>query len=43
MKLQAMDTSSLACSVAVQSGEAVIERHEEQPRDHTRLNDPMIS
>ena len=37
-----MDTSSLACSVAVQSGEAVIERHEEQPREHTRLLVPMI-
>ncbi|MBT8104353.1 MAG: tRNA (adenosine(37)-N6)-threonylcarbamoyltransferase complex dimerization subunit type 1 TsaB [Woeseiaceae bacterium] len=42
MKLLAMDTSSLACSVAVQSGEAVIERHEEQPREHTRLLVPMI-
>jgi tRNA threonylcarbamoyladenosine biosynthesis protein TsaB len=42
VKLLAMDTSSLACSVAVQSDEAVIERHEEQPREHTRLLVPMI-
>ena len=42
MKLLALDTSSLACSVAIRAGEAVFERHEEQPREHTRLLIPMI-
>ncbi|MDH3620394.1 MAG: tRNA (adenosine(37)-N6)-threonylcarbamoyltransferase complex dimerization subunit type 1 TsaB [Gammaproteobacteria bacterium] len=38
----AIDTSSLACSVALRSGSDVIERHEEQAREHTRLLMPMI-
>lgn len=42
MKLLALDTSSVACSVALQSDELMIERHEEQPREHTRLLLPMI-
>jgi len=42
MKLLALDTSSIACSVAVQTGKTTIERHEEQPREHTRLLVPMI-
>ena len=42
MKLLALDTSSVACSVAVQLGDAVFERHEEQPREHTQLLMPMI-
>ena len=42
MNLLAIDTSSLACSVALQAGEAVIERHEEQAKEHTRLLTPMI-
>jgi tRNA threonylcarbamoyladenosine biosynthesis protein TsaB len=42
VKLLALDTSSVACSVAVQVGEKIIERHEEQPREHTRLLMPMI-
>jgi tRNA threonylcarbamoyladenosine biosynthesis protein TsaB len=42
MKLLALDTSSIACSVAVQLGDAVFERHEEQPREHTQLLMPMI-
>lgn len=42
MKLLALDTSSLACSVALQHGGTVIERHEEQAREHTRLLLPMI-
>jgi tRNA threonylcarbamoyladenosine biosynthesis protein TsaB len=42
MKLLALDSSSVACSVAVQVGEKIIERHEEQPREHTRLLMPMI-
>ncbi len=42
MKLLALDTSSLACSVALQLGGRVFERHEEQHREHTRLLVPMI-
>ena len=42
MKLLALDTSSQACSVALQLGDIVIERHEELPREHTRLLMPMI-
>ncbi len=42
MKLLALDTSSVACTVAVQIGEQVVTRHEEQPREHTRLLIPMI-
>lgn len=42
MKLLALDTSSLACSVALQCGGEIVERHEEQEREHTRLLVPMI-
>ena len=42
MKLLALDTSSIACSVAVQIDKTTIERHEEQPREHARLLVPMI-
>ena len=42
MKLLALDTSSVACSVALQIDDDVVERHEEQPREHTRLLMPMI-
>lgn len=42
MKLLAIDTSSLACSVALQTGDSIVERHEEQAREHTRLLTPMI-
>lgn len=42
MKLLAVDTSSVACSVALQVGHAVTEGHEEQAREHTRLLMPMI-
>lgn len=42
MKLLAIDTSSLACSVALHIGSSVCERHEEQAREHTRLLTPMI-
>lgn len=42
MKLLALDTSSVACSVVVQNGDTVVERHEEQPREHTRILVPMI-
>ena len=42
MKLLALDTSSLACSVALQVDGQVFDRHEEQAREHTRLLVPMI-
>ncbi|MGI9270328.1 MAG: tRNA (adenosine(37)-N6)-threonylcarbamoyltransferase complex dimerization subunit type 1 TsaB [Woeseiaceae bacterium] len=42
MKLLALDTSSIACSVALQVDDVVKERYEEQPREHTRLLVPMI-
>ena len=42
MKLLAIDTSSIACSVALHLGTALFERHEEQAREHTRLLTPMI-
>jgi len=42
MKLLAFDTSSVSCSVALQFGDEVRVRHEEQPREHTRLLLPMI-
>ena len=42
MKLLAIDTSSLACSVAAGIGDTVVHRHEEQEREHTRLLVPMI-
>ena len=42
MKLLALDTSSVACSVALHVGSKVFERHEEQAREHTRILMPMI-
>lgn len=42
MRRLAIDTSTLACTVALQLDGVVIERHEEQPREHTRLLMPMI-
>jgi tRNA threonylcarbamoyladenosine biosynthesis protein TsaB len=42
MKLLALDTSSLACTVALRLGDELLERHEEQAREHTRLLMPMI-
>jgi len=42
VKRLALDTSSLACSVALRMGDELVERHEEQPREHTRLLMPMI-
>jgi len=42
VRLLALDTSSIACSVALQMDEVVVERHEEQPREHSRLLMPMI-
>jgi len=42
VKLLAIDTSSVACTVALDDGNELIERHELQPREHTRLLMPMI-
>ncbi len=42
MKLLALDTSSVSCSVAVTREDTIFERYEEQPREHTRLLVPMI-
>jgi tRNA threonylcarbamoyladenosine biosynthesis protein TsaB len=42
VKLLAIDTSSLACSVALNTDDTTVERHEEQAREHTRLLTPMI-
>lgn len=42
MKLLALDTSSLACSVALQVDTTIVRRHEEQAREHTRLLVPMV-
>jgi len=42
VKLLAIDTSSLACSVALEVDGEVHERHEEQAREHTRLLMPMV-
>jgi tRNA threonylcarbamoyladenosine biosynthesis protein TsaB len=42
VKRLALDTSSLACTVAVRIGDQLVERYEEKPREHTRLLMPMI-
>lgn len=42
MKLLALETSSLACSVALQFDGDIFEAHEVQPREHTKLLAPMI-
>ena len=42
MKLLAVDTSSLACSVALSVDGTVTERHAEEAREHTRLLVPMM-
>ncbi len=42
MKLLALDTSSVSCSVAVTLDDTIFEHYEEQPREHTRLLVPMI-
>lgn len=43
MNVLALDTSTVACSVALRYGTEVRMRHEEQPREHTRLLLPMIT
>lgn len=42
MNLLAVETSSNACSVALQCGDDLIERHEIEPRAHTRILIPML-
>lgn len=42
MKLLALDTSSVACSVAVVFDGKLVQRHEERAREHTRILLPMI-
>lgn len=42
MNLLALDTSSIACSVALRMESDVFERHAVLPREHTRLLIPMI-
>jgi len=43
MKLLAVDTSSNACSVALQVSDEILEKHVVEPRAHTRILMPMIS
>jgi len=42
MNLLAIDTSSNACSVALQVGDAIFEKHVVEPREHTKILVPMI-
>ena len=42
MKLLAIDTSSNACSVALEVGTEIFERHVVEPREHTKILLPMI-
>jgi tRNA threonylcarbamoyladenosine biosynthesis protein TsaB len=42
MNLLALDTSSDACSVALQVGRTIVERHVVRPKEHTELLVPMI-
>ena len=43
MKILAVDTSSNACSVALQISDDILEKHVVEPRAHTRILMPMIS
>lgn len=43
MKLLAVETSSTACSVALQIEDVISERHVEEPKAHTRILLPMIT
>ncbi|HEX9853509.1 MAG TPA: tRNA (adenosine(37)-N6)-threonylcarbamoyltransferase complex dimerization subunit type 1 TsaB [Woeseiaceae bacterium] len=42
MRLLAIETSSEACSAALQDGEVITERYRVEPREHTRILLPMI-
>ncbi|MBT6211473.1 MAG: tRNA (adenosine(37)-N6)-threonylcarbamoyltransferase complex dimerization subunit type 1 TsaB [Woeseia sp.] len=43
MNFLALDTSSNACSVAVQAGDRIVNKHVVEARVHTRILMPMIS
>jgi tRNA threonylcarbamoyladenosine biosynthesis protein TsaB len=43
MKLLALDTSSHACTVALQDGDRVTERHRVEPRMHTKILLPLVA
>lgn len=43
MKLLAIDTATDACSVALQVGDEIVERHQVAPRQHTRILLPMVA
>jgi tRNA threonylcarbamoyladenosine biosynthesis protein TsaB len=42
MRLLAIETSSEACSAALQDGQLIREQHRIEPREHTRILLPMI-
>jgi tRNA threonylcarbamoyladenosine biosynthesis protein TsaB len=42
VKFLAIETSSNACSVAVQNGDDIVENHVVKPRQHTKILLPMI-
>jgi len=42
MNLLALDTSSNACSIALQVGDSISEKHVVEPREHTKILLPMI-
>lgn len=42
MKLLALDTSTVACSAALALGDAILERHQVRPKEHTQLLVPML-
>lgn len=42
MRLLALDTSTVACSAALELGDVILERHEVRPKEHTRLLVPMV-
>lgn len=42
MKLLALDTSSNACSVALQTGDNIFDEHVVEPKAHTRILIPML-
>ena len=42
MRLLAIDTSSDACSVALQVGAETIDKHVVEPRAHTKILIPMV-
>ena len=41
-KILALDTATNACSAALLINDAVVERYQEAPREHTQLILPML-